>query len=240
MKIVRIITSLLLAVFAGAVFSVAFGTAPAATVATFASVNIGVNAIAAYTGWTVQGLAVDFSSLLWTHGNDNTPGVRTVGYFALKSWLTNFPEAKTGADLVLFDDYAKLEDTVGFTFSAGKGFLKAYGTEGKNKVDSESQGETDCKTFKNVYTFLYPGTTAEAKGWCRKMNNEDAVFIAVEADGTKVVIGHPYIRTMFNAQVTTGDERTSQKGVTVTVECTHELPAPIYEGTVTLHPNVSS
>ncbi len=240
MKIIRILTSLLFAICAGAIFSAATGLDPNITMAAFIAINIGVNVLSKVTGWTIPGLAINWSSLLWTHGEENTPGVRVIGYFALKSWLTNFPAAKTGADLVTFDDYAKLEATIGFTFSSGNGFNKVYGVGGKSKVDSESQGEVDCKTFKNTYTFIYPGTTAEAKGFCRKMNNEDAVFIAIEMDGTKVVIGHPQIRTLFSANVTTGDETTSQKGVTVTVECAHELASPIYEGTVTLSDHASS
>lgn len=240
MKIIRIITSLLLSVIAGALFSMGTGADPAVSMVSFASINVGVNCIAYFSGWSVQGIAVDFGSLIWEDGQDNIPGVRPVGYYALKSWITNFPEATSDDDAVTFGDLAKLESVVGFTFTAGYGWLYVYGTEGKNKVDFEGQGERDCKSFKNTYSFLFPGTGAEAKAFCRKMNNSDSVFIAKEFDGTNVVIGHPRINTVFSVTGTTGDERTSQKGCTVTVECTHELPAPIYEGDIDLHPNASS
>jgi hypothetical protein len=240
MKVIKIITSLLLAIFAGAIFSVATGADAGISVACFTAINVGVNGIAYFTGWSVPGLAVDYASLIWADGQDNIPGIRTVGYYALKSWISNFPEATAEDDAATFADLAKLESDVGFTFNAGYGWMYVYGTEGKNKVDFEGQGERDCKSFKNTYTFVYPGTDAEAKAFCRKMNNSDSVFMATEFDGTNVVIGHPRINTVFSVTGTTGDERTSQKGCTVTVECTHELPAPIYEGDITLHPNASS
>lgn len=240
MKLIRIITSLLLAIMAGTALSYGMSIDPVAAIGVTVGVNIGYNAVSIITGWTLPGLAVNYASLNWADGQDNIPGIRPVGYYALKSWITNFPEAKSGGDVSSFADYAKLDDTPGFTFEAGYGFLYVYGTEGKNKVDFEGQGEPDCKSFKNTYSFLYPGTDAEAKAFCRKMNNSDAVFVAVEFDGTKVVIGHPRINTVFSVTGTTGDERTSQKGCTIEVSCTHELPAPIYEGDIDLHPNASS
>lgn len=240
MKIIRILTSLLFSVIMGAIASAAIGTDPMATMGVFTGANVTLNVVSHFTGWSVPGIAVNYASLIWENGQDNIPGIRPVGYYALKSWLSNFPEAIAEADATTFGDMAKLESDVGFTFNAGYGFLYVYGTEGKNKVDFEGQGERDCKSFKNIYSFLYPGTDAEAKAFCRKLNNSDTVFIAKEFDGTNVVIGHPRINTVFSVTGTTGDERTSQKGITVTVECTHELPAPIYEGDITLHPNASS
>lgn len=240
MQIFRILLSLVLSILWGGIASVAMDTDPTVTMGVATGLNIGFNTIAHASGWRIPGLAVNYASLIWENGQDNIPGIRPVGYYALKSWLSNFPEAIAEADAATFGDLAKLESDVGFTFNAGYGFLYVYGTEGKNKVDFEGQGERDCKSFKNIYTFLYPGTDAEAKAFCRKMNNSDAVFIAKEFDGTNVVIGHPRINTVFSVTGTTGDERTSQKGCTVTVECTHELPSPIYEGDITLHPNASS
>jgi hypothetical protein len=105
MKIIRILTSILFSLLAGAVFSVSTGFDPSVSMLSFVGLNVAVNGLAYFTGWTMPGLAVEYSSLLWTHGEDNTPGLRTVGYFALKSWMTNFPEAKTGADIESFPDY---------------------------------------------------------------------------------------------------------------------------------------
>ena len=151
MKFIRIITSLLFALIAGAVFSVVTGVDPVVALPSAVGINVAVNITASSFNWTVPGFAVDYASLIWENGQDNIPGIRPVGYYALKSWITNFPEAIADADASAFADLAKLDPTPGFTFEAGKGFLYVYGTEGKNKVDFEGQGERDCKSFKNTY-----------------------------------------------------------------------------------------
>lgn len=177
------------------------------------------------------GVTALFADLEWAEGQDNVPGTGTIFYYALKSDIDNFPEPIAAP--ANMGEYAKLESDVGFTFTQN-GWFKIYGTEGTGKGDFEGQGEPDCQSFLNRFTFNYPGTVAEAKGLCRQLNNSDVVFLGVEFDGTKVLVGHPRIGTKFTMTGTTGDSRTSQKGCTITVECTHEVPLPIYDGDVTL------
>ncbi len=236
MKPIRIITALLMMVILGSAFSFATGVDPFLGIGTMITINATVNVL--HLTGTISlprrvALLLDFGSLEWGDGKDNVPGIREVGYYAPKSWLTDVGFPEPIANPASMADYGKLEPTPGFVFAQG-GFLKVYGTEGKNKVEFEGQGEPDCQSFNNKYTFVYPGTEAAATGFCRRLNNTDCVFIAKEFDGTNRVIGHPRIRTVAKITGTTGDTRTSQKGFTIEVSCTHELPAPIYEGDISL------
>jgi hypothetical protein len=234
MKTLKILISIVFSMFIGAIAALFIDVNPGIAVFSMLSLNVGYN-LAVANGFILPfarfGLLSNFASLEWSDGQDNIPGVSTIAYFAPKSSIDNFPEPID--EPANFGENAKLESAPGFTFTTG-GWYKIYGTEGTGKVDFESQGEPDCQSFLNRFTFIYPGTEAEAKALCRKLNNTDVVFMAVEFDGTKVLIGHPRIGTKFTLTGTTGDQRTSQKGCTIEVNCTHEVPAPVYEGDITL------
>jgi hypothetical protein len=233
MKALKIVTALLIGVLMACTMSIATGWSPGVSLGIVAACNVGYN-VAVYKGYILPMggvLFVNLGNLEWADGQDNAPGVAPVGYYALKSTIDNFPLFK--ANPAEMGDHGLIESIVGFTFLSG-GFYEVYGTQGKGKVDSESQGESDCQTFLNKYTFIFPGTTKEAKGWCRQMNNSDVVFLAREIDGDVVLIGHKYLRTTFKVTMTSGDAPTSQKGCTVEVSCSHEAPAPIYQGSISL------
>lgn len=234
MKTLKIIVSILFTILFAEVFALVMGGNPFAWVGGMLALNVGYN-LAVMSGYIIPftrfGLLTNFANLEWADGQDNIPGTGTTFYYALKSDIDNFPEIMAAPSSMA--EHAKLESAVGFTFLQN-GFYKIYGTEGTGKGDFEGQGEPDCQSFINRFTFIYPGTEAAAKGLCRQLNNSDAIFIGVEFDGTKVLVGHPRIGTKFTMQGTTGDARTSQKGCTITVECTHEAPLPVYEGDITL------
>jgi hypothetical protein len=164
--------------------------------------------------------------------SDNMPGVATIGYYAIKGDLSNFPALK--ATQSEMGDYALIESETGFEFDQ-VGWYKVYGIQGKGKVESENIGEEDCKVFNNKFTFIYPGTTKEAIGWCRQMKDLDVIFLARQTDGSVVLIGHKNVATTFKVNLTSGDSPTSIKGCTVEVSCMHEAPAPVYEGVITEH-----
>jgi hypothetical protein len=230
----KTIISLLLAMLFGTIVSFAVGIPPAAGVIGAVSFNIAYN-LSVQKGLILPvfrgALLFNLANLEWDNGQDNIPGTIPIAYFAIKSDIDNFPALVSSPSTL--GEHGKLESSVGFTFLQN-GFFKIYGTEGSGKLSSEPQGEMDCKSFLNKYTFRYPGTTAEALGLCRQLNNSDAAFLVKAADGTVHMIGHETLRAVVAANVDSGDARTSSKGVTIEISCTHEAPIPIYEGDITL------
>ncbi len=109
---------------------------------------------------------MELQSLEWNK-IDNIPGMAPAGYWCPRSWITSFPESY--AIPASMAELAMLQSYPGFQFKTGFGFLGLYGTEGKCKIEMESQGETDARSFVNKFTFLFPGSGEIATAFCRRI-----------------------------------------------------------------------
>jgi len=174
----------------------------------------------------------NFANILKTEGVNNTPGLKEIGYFALKSEIETFPVLPDSPGTPA--EEVTLSGT--FVMTAEKYFKKLFSTEGNAKVEGESQGEMDNETYLQKAHWVHPGTKAEALAYCKLAKLYDCVFIFVERDGERRVVGNTSWRTKVKAADSTGDENTSKKGITIEVETTDVGPAPLYNGAIPLDP----
>lgn len=169
-------------------------------------------------------------------GNGNMGGLRTTVYFAHPDDISSFPSPLTTGS---FGDGVKLNPTPGIVFNSGKGFKQFYMTIESGGLKDEAQGEYDGKSYKNTGTYFYPTTKAKALELAAYLNNSNGVWIFVEADGTKRVVGSPDLPAKCNASTDTGIAAADRRGVTIEVNANNVAPAYIYEGAITLESEAS-
>lgn len=174
----------------------------------------------------------NFANILRTEGVNNKPGLKEIGYFGVKSEIDAFPALPSTPDTTA----REVTLSGSFTMLADKYFKKIFSTEGNAKVEGESQGEMDNETYLVKASFYFPGTKEEALAFAKLARLYDLVFIFVERDGERRVVGNRDYRTKVKVSDTTGDENTSKKGIMVEIETTDVGPAPLYNGVIPLDP----
>lgn len=172
----------------------------------------------------------NFGNMLRVDGKQNSPGLKEIGYFALKDDIETWPARKANPAS------AAEENTLAGTFAmkTGKFFHKLFSSEGNAKVEGESQGELDNETHLQKANFYNPYLDDDELAFGKLAKNHDLVFIFIERDGERRVLGNPNWRTKTKVTDSTGDENTSKKGITVEVETTDIGPAPRYDGAIPL------
>lgn len=180
----------------------------------------------AFNGW------IDLS---WEDGTSNMGGLQVTGYYSPVADFANIPlvfeNPATLAESVTLD--VSVED---FTFLTGKNFLSMYMTMETGEVEDEPQGELDGKSFKHKADFFFPGTKAEALGWAAKVNNAKMVFILIEANGQRRVIGSKAFPAAAQVKINTGKKTGDRKGMVIEVYSFGDTPAPIHDGLIPLTP----
>ena len=173
--------------------------------------------------------AFDYSSMTWTKGQQNPPGIRDKVYFIPKRHITGWPTIDTEAETA----QAAVTYVGSFTLAAEKTWLQLDVNPDKSPVTCEPQGEDDSKTFLNKATFKFPGTHEEAAAFAMKMNNDDMVFLVHLKHPNKYrVIGSELWRTRVSNTIAIGAAPTDEKGITIEVECSDIAPAPFYDGAI--------
>ena len=162
----------------------------------------------------------------------NMAGVQVTGYYAAIADIENFPQLPTAPATV--EEEVTLESAVGFTMKSGKFFFSVYSTEETSKVDDENQGETDGQSFVQKATIFHPGTSAEVLAFAKQVNNDDMVFIFLEADGKRRVIGSKAFPARSKPSFTTGQATADRKGMTMEIQSYGYTPAPLYTGKIVL------
>lgn len=154
-----------------------------------------------------------------------------MGYWARKAEIDNFPGLK--ASPASASEEITLDGT--FTMLESAYFQTLYTTDdGYAKVGSEVQGERDNQTKLIKAQFYVPGTTDANLAFAKLADYDDLVFILIERDGTRRVIGNEEFQTDTKVKDDTGEGVTGKKGIFVEIEVVSLTPAPKYTGAIPL------
>jgi len=88
----------------------------------------------------------NLANILRTDGQQNTPGLKEIGYFAIKTEVATFPALPSAPSTAA--EEVTLSGT--FVMESEKYFKKLFSTEGNAKVEGESQGELDNETVELI------------------------------------------------------------------------------------------
>ena len=126
-------------------------------------------------------------------------------------------EAKATADFVTA--------TGAFTFleSGGKP-TPIYATRATVGYKAESQGETDCKSYKISGEFFHPGKKVEAAAFARQICNTPG-YLIIEDNESQQLIGQPGYPCTVTASFDSGKAAADKRGWSFTFEA--DSPAPM-------------
>lgn len=173
------------------------------------------------------------ASLPWNDGQINPSGIKTIIYFALKSWIKTFP--KIVAAPATPKDFVTMAGD--FEMQPGKTFLKLYSTQGKGKVSWEPIGEKDHKMLTNKGSFSFPDISDEAKALAKSLLNSNVVMIVSlphESERRFIMLGSEDYDTSVTPKGDSGDKPGSDKGIIFDVEVPDTTPLPSFVGVLVL------
>jgi len=223
-KIISFLTALLMAVFVGVLFASVLAVSP--------YITTGVVLAMAFIPTPKGILMFNFANMDWADGEENMGGLQTIGYYALIADIDNFPELPTAPATAT--EEVTLESATGFTMKTDKTFFKLYSTLETSEVVDENQGEWDGQSFVHKATMFYPGTKVEALAFAKNVNNSSMVFIFLESDGQRRVIGSRAFPAKCKPSFTTGKATADRKGMTLEIQSYGYTPAPLYTGKILL------
>jgi hypothetical protein len=227
-NIISFLTSLLLIVFVGNLFASVIDVSP--------FITTGALLVLGSIPTPVGVIMLNIGNLDWGDGFENMGGLQVIGYYALISDIDNFPELPLNPTTA--EEEVTLESTTGFSFLTSKSFFKIYSTLETSEVVDENQGEWDGQSFVHKATIFYPGTKVEALAFAKNINNSNMVFVFLEADGTRRVIGSKAFPAKCKPAFTTGKATADRKGMTLEIQSYGYTPAPNYNGEISLTPAV--
>lgn len=230
MKIIKILSGFLFAIIVGNLFASAIDVSPFITVP-------GLFALG-FIPKPAGVLFFDFANLTWPDGSENMGGLQVIGYYCPISYIDNFPKLPTNPTTAI--EEITLESATGFTMQAGKFFRKIYSTMETSEVVDENQGENDGQSFVHKAEIFFPGTTAESLAFARNVNNTNMVFIFMDIQGNRRVIGSEEFPAKCKPSFTTGKATADRKGMTMAISSYGYTPAPFYTGKLDLESGVIS
>lgn len=167
-------------------------------------------------------------SLSWCEGKTSQPGIRKKVYFvpkrAIVSWPTFTAKPTDAATIATY--------TGKFTLAAEAKWMAIEVNQKKSPVSCEQQGEKPCCTFLNKATFVHNGTEEEATAFASLAKNDDYVYLFQTPGGQFRVIGNDVYETDTKTNLNLGQVGGTEKGTTIEVSCTDEIPAPFYTGEI--------
>jgi hypothetical protein len=161
----------------------------------------------------------------------NVMGGFTVGaYVAIVKEIATFPALTTTPA-----DPEDLIDLVGnYTMETDKYFFKVYSTDETTKLIAESQGDLDGKSFKLTGELFYPGTSSEALGIAKRLNNTRVVIILLDDNGDRFIIGTKERPCYLSSKTDWGQKTADRKGITFEFTANSYSPALKYYGPIPL------
>lgn len=169
-----------------------------------------------------------YESLNWCPGQTVLPGIRAEVLFIPKAAIVTWPKLPAIADAESMAALATYAED--FVLAADQKWQRITAFTAKSSISSESQGEHPSKTFLNKLSLLYPGTNAEAAGFCRQANVDQLIFAVPQRDGQYRIVGSEAFDTNVKPSQTSGEGDTGSGGTTIEVEATDICPAPFYAG----------
>lgn len=180
-----------------------------------------------------------YESLQFCQGQKVIPGIRNHVFAIAKRDIVKWPELPDVSTESV--DLAKLGTYTGdFTLVAEKKWLKIDLAMNKGNIECETQGDRPSRTFLNKLTASYPGTSAQATGFCRLAIDDDMVFLVPQRDGQYRVLGNEMFETDVKPALSTGEGIDTAGGTNIEINVTDICPAPFYTGKIeTAEGNIS-
>lgn len=172
-----------------------------------------------------------YESLQFCQGQKVIPGIRNHVFAIAKRDIVKWPELPDVSTESV--DLAKLGTYTGdFTLVAEKKWLKIDLAMNKGNIECETQGDRPSRTFLNKLTAAYPGTSAQATGFCRLAIDDDMVFLVPQRDGQYRVLGNEMFETDVKPALSTGEGIDTAGGTNIEINVTDICPAPFYTGKI--------
>lgn len=174
--------------------------------------------------------------LLWIQGKTNMGGL--VGdVYAVPIEDVDETQLPT-----LAADEVTLEGS--FVLKADKKFARIYHTKGTGKLDDNSVGERDGKSYENIAEFFFPGQEKKVTAFKKKYTNTPMLVIVKETSGDMRPIGICELTTgvltlnlpayIESVTSTTGAASADRRGSTFQVKSESPHPPLYYSGAIDL------
>lgn len=164
--------------------------------------------------------AAAFGPVLWPAGSDNMGGYKGRIAFIPETAVTDVPalpaEQKAAADFVTAAGAFTFKD------SGGKP-TPIYATRATVGYKAESQGETDCKSYKITGEFFHPGSKVEAAAFARQICNTPG-YLIIENDEHQQLIGQDGYPCTVTASFDGGKAPADKRGWSFTFEADSVAP----------------
>ncbi len=171
------------------------------------------------------------TSLVKTDGEENMGGMAVKAYVALRSHIKTFPSLIDNPDSV--EKLVKL--TGNYELETGKYFIEVVPIVKTHQFSYENQGEPEGQSFAPKATFKIKGATkAETMGYARLFNATTGVYIGVDNEGNRIVIGDELHPAILKVSGDTGTDATNRSEITVEVTSDSFCPGYLYYGEIPL------
>lgn len=182
-----------------------------------------------------------FEDILWAQGNDNMSGLVGDLYFV------PLEDVDTSTIPTLDTDGVTVTSAV--VLKTNKKWFKIYHTRGTGKIDDNTVGERDGRSFENIYEFKFPADTKELVAFKRQIKNTPMLVLGKDAQGNFRILGlnvtkdpatgNDVLTFDFPAYIesaagTTGAASGDAKGHTFQVKAEGNASPLFYESTIDL------
>jgi hypothetical protein len=159
-------------------------------------------------------------SIEFTDINKNLPNGENMGgltqkvYFGYWADVAGWPTKPTNP--LTLEAAATL--TGDLTMKAGKRMFEMYLTDDTGEFKIEPVGEVDGKSYVQHLSMFHPGLQKKILGFINAAKNDNLVFIVVDSDGQKYLMGDSLRPAIFAASpdgMGTGKETAARKGLSM-------------------------
>lgn len=164
-------------------------------------------------------------------GEENMGGMSILGYIALRSHIQTYPTLVDNPATV--SDLCKLSGN--YVMKEGKFFIPVEPIIKTHQFTFENQGEPEGQSFAPKATFKIKGATKEeCMGYGRLLNTATGVYIAIDNEGRRIVIGDELHPAVFKVSGDTATDPTGRSEITVEVTSDSHCPGYLYYGPIPL------
>lgn len=177
-----------------------------------------------------------FEDLAWPAGQQNMGGLVSDVHFVPLDDVDMSAAPALDADGVTI--------TAAITLKALKKWISIYHTRGTGKIDSNSVGERDGKSFENILEFNFPGGEKKVVAHNKQVLNTPGLYIGKDTDGNYRILGLAVIDGVVtfdmpayteNITSTTGAASADKRGTTYQAKSEAPHEALFYEGAIDLN-----
>jgi len=152
-------------------------------------------------------MGTTFSPMVWPSGQNNMGGYQNHVLFYPEDYFTAEPAIGVVVDL---DD--NVTATGAFTMVTGLKPIYVYATPNTVNFQSDSQGETDGKSFVQKGEFFHPGNTKAVHAFASMIKNTPGRLVLVDSDGNQQLVGSEGHPVSIVAAFTGGKAAADQRG----------------------------